>query len=66
MVSANLGNIWHENSRTKQDSVLFAALLECEQHVHVLNSIAEELLPGFASVSPISVNLDCIQSDEEG
>ena len=46
----------------KLDNVLYATLLECEQHVHALNAIAEELLPGFGSIHPLAQTWTAVKS----
>ena len=66
VVSSILDDIWRENPQTKQDAVLTAALVECEQHVGALNSIAEDLDPGFTAASPLGRTWTAVRAVKKG
>lgn len=66
VVSSILDKIWRESPQEKQDAVLTAALLECGQHVGALNSIAEDLAPGFTAASPLVRTWTAVRAVKKG
>ena len=66
VVSSALDNIWLETRQSKHDTVVNAALVECEQHVNVLISIAEELVPGFGSARPLARTWTAVKAVKKG